>query len=274
MTPGGPAGASHSWPDGQLCDHRPPCARSRSTTPRCVPQCRPGSLSTSGASSTWRGSHPDYPTVEVRVADVCLTVDHAVAYAGLVRALQHGRRGTSPLRGMWNSAARAMSSGAPIRPMGIFARNVSSSSGRSSTDVRRAASRLTPASTTGRGRSCGRSNGRCAACTRPSTCRSGWSGVCPTKPSSAPPRDGRRRPRATHQEVHRRHPRPGRDQERRRACALPRRGRPGPGLKSGSLATCPVGQGQNRNGSSAVLAAPAEAHCWRVDVLLTGARAR
>jgi carboxylate-amine ligase len=30
---------------------------------------------------------PRYPTVEVRVADVCLTVDHAVAYAGLVRAL-------------------------------------------------------------------------------------------------------------------------------------------------------------------------------------------
>lgn len=27
---------------------------------------------------------PRYPTVEVRVADVCLTVDHAVAYAGLV----------------------------------------------------------------------------------------------------------------------------------------------------------------------------------------------
>ena len=30
---------------------------------------------------------PRYPTVEVRLADVCLTVDHAVAYAGLVRAL-------------------------------------------------------------------------------------------------------------------------------------------------------------------------------------------
>lgn len=30
---------------------------------------------------------PRYPTVEVRVADVCLTVDHAVAYSGLVRAL-------------------------------------------------------------------------------------------------------------------------------------------------------------------------------------------
>lgn len=30
---------------------------------------------------------PRYPTVEVRVADACLTVDHAVAYAGLVRAL-------------------------------------------------------------------------------------------------------------------------------------------------------------------------------------------
>jgi len=30
---------------------------------------------------------PRYPTLEVRVADVCLTVDHAVAYAGLVRAL-------------------------------------------------------------------------------------------------------------------------------------------------------------------------------------------
>ncbi|MGZ4594675.1 MAG: carboxylate-amine ligase [Actinomycetes bacterium] len=30
---------------------------------------------------------PRYPTVEVRVADVCLTVDEAVAYAGLVRAL-------------------------------------------------------------------------------------------------------------------------------------------------------------------------------------------
>ena len=30
---------------------------------------------------------PRYPTIEVRVADVCLTVDQAVAYAGLVRAL-------------------------------------------------------------------------------------------------------------------------------------------------------------------------------------------
>jgi carboxylate-amine ligase len=30
---------------------------------------------------------PRYPTVEVRVADVCLTADDAVAYAGLVRAL-------------------------------------------------------------------------------------------------------------------------------------------------------------------------------------------
>lgn len=30
---------------------------------------------------------PRYPTIEVRVADACLTVDHAVAYAGLVRAL-------------------------------------------------------------------------------------------------------------------------------------------------------------------------------------------
>jgi carboxylate-amine ligase len=30
---------------------------------------------------------PRYPTIEVRVADVCLTTDHAVAYAGLVRAL-------------------------------------------------------------------------------------------------------------------------------------------------------------------------------------------
>jgi carboxylate-amine ligase len=30
---------------------------------------------------------PRYPTIEVRVADMCLTVDEAVAYAGLVRAL-------------------------------------------------------------------------------------------------------------------------------------------------------------------------------------------
>jgi carboxylate-amine ligase len=30
---------------------------------------------------------PRYPTIEVRAADVCLTVDEAVAYAGLVRAL-------------------------------------------------------------------------------------------------------------------------------------------------------------------------------------------
>ena len=30
---------------------------------------------------------PRFPTVEVRIADACLTVDHTVAYAGLVRAL-------------------------------------------------------------------------------------------------------------------------------------------------------------------------------------------
>ncbi len=30
---------------------------------------------------------PSYPTIEVRAADMCLTVDEAVAYAGLVRAL-------------------------------------------------------------------------------------------------------------------------------------------------------------------------------------------
>lgn len=45
---------------------------------------------------------PRYPTVEVRVADVCLTTDDAVAYAGLVRALvatavDEARRGVPPL---------------------------------------------------------------------------------------------------------------------------------------------------------------------------------
>ena len=47
----------------------------------------------SGAAIDPRSVHfharlsPRYPTVEVRVADVCLTVDHAVLLAGLVRAL-------------------------------------------------------------------------------------------------------------------------------------------------------------------------------------------
>jgi carboxylate-amine ligase len=47
----------------------------------------------SGAAIDPRSVHfharlsPRYPTVEIRVADVCLTVDHAVLLAGLVRAL-------------------------------------------------------------------------------------------------------------------------------------------------------------------------------------------
>jgi glutamate---cysteine ligase / carboxylate-amine ligase len=35
----------------------------------------------------WARLSPRYPTVEVRVADTCSTVEDTVAYAGLVRAL-------------------------------------------------------------------------------------------------------------------------------------------------------------------------------------------
>jgi carboxylate-amine ligase len=64
---------------------------------------------------------PRYPTVEVRVADVCLTVDHAVAYAGLVRALvatavDEAQRAVPPLRvpdallleSCWSAARRGL----------------------------------------------------------------------------------------------------------------------------------------------------------------------
>ena len=64
---------------------------------------------------------PRYPTVEVRVADVCLTADDAVAYAGLVRALvataiDETRSGTPPvhvpdavlLGSCWSAAHRGL----------------------------------------------------------------------------------------------------------------------------------------------------------------------
>ena len=41
----------------------------------------------SGASTSWHGLSPRYPTVEVRVADVCLNAGTAVLLGGLTRAL-------------------------------------------------------------------------------------------------------------------------------------------------------------------------------------------
>ena len=51
----------------------------------------------------WARLSPRYPTVEVRVADACSTIEDTVAYAGLVRALvatglDDARRGGSPRR--------------------------------------------------------------------------------------------------------------------------------------------------------------------------------
>lgn len=66
----------------------------------------------------WARLSPRYPTVEVRVADACSTVEDTVAYAGLVRALvatglEDARRGVppepvpqGPLSGACRAAAR------------------------------------------------------------------------------------------------------------------------------------------------------------------------
>jgi carboxylate-amine ligase len=73
----------------------------------------------------WARLSPRYPTVEVRVADVCSTVEDTVAYAGLVRALvaiglEDARRGVPPEpvpQGSLSRACRAAARGGLDGPL-------------------------------------------------------------------------------------------------------------------------------------------------------------
>ena len=73
----------------------------------------------------WARLSPRYPTVEVRVADSCSTVEDTVAYAGLVRALvatglDDARRGSPPEpvpQGPLSQACRAAARGGLHGPL-------------------------------------------------------------------------------------------------------------------------------------------------------------